>query len=322
MLRTVVLSEVKECRDVWRQHYPREQLTDLWEVRACFHRHFRRPLQFVVAMEGTATVGLLPLVQQEEEGRLVYFPGETWRGRTWLEQNRLIARDRQVLDALLREATGAGQVLDLRYLLPDEPLAADHHLDEVGYLFVPSEHGYDFDRYMTRFSGRSRKRLGRELAGFEAARPVFRLDEAGDLEEMVRLNLARFGADSYFADRLFLAGFMDLAALLRARGWLRVTTVLLDGEVAAVDVGCVYRRQYTLLAGGTASRFPGVAKLINLHHIRRACEEHLELVDFLCGEFAWKPMFHLSPRPLYQLADVGFPVPIPDATSLWSEVAP
>jgi hypothetical protein len=36
-----------------------------------------------------------------------------------------------------------------------------------------------------------------------------------------------------------------------------------------------------------------------LHHLRRACDERLDCVDFLCGDFAWKPLFHLRPRPLF-----------------------
>jgi hypothetical protein len=32
-----------------------------------------------------------------------------------------------------------------------------------------------------------------------------------------------------------------------------------------------------------------------------ACEQKLDRVDFLCGDFNWKAMFHLSPVPLYLL---------------------
>jgi len=74
---------------------------------------------------------------------------------------------------------------------------------------------------------------------------------------------------------------------LRGRGWLRMTTVTIDGEVATVDLGCIYRGAHTLLAGSTHEHFPGVAKLINIHHMRRACRERLRLVDFLCGDFSW-----------------------------------
>jgi hypothetical protein len=71
-----------------------------------------------------------------------------------------------------------------------------------------------------------------------------------------------------------------------------------------VDMGCVYQGVYTLLAGGTNSRYLGVAKLINFHHMQRACEEKLKRVDFLCGDFNWKKLFHLTPRPLYLMTNI------------------
>jgi CelD/BcsL family acetyltransferase involved in cellulose biosynthesis len=87
--------------------------------------------------------------------------------------------------------------------------------------------------------------------------------------------------------------------VVRAKGWLTVTTVLIGGKVAAVDVGCLREGVHLVLAGGTSGDFPGVAKLINLHHIETACAERYEEVDFLCGDFTWKKIFHLTPRPLY-----------------------
>jgi len=56
------------------------------------------------------------------------------------------------------------------------------------------------------------------------------------------------------------------------------------------------------VAGGTGGDFPGVAKLINFHHLEWACRQRLREVDFLCGEFNWKNRFHLTPRPLYKMS--------------------
>lgn len=71
--------------------------------------------------------------------------------------------------------------------------------------------------------------------------------------------------------------------------------------MAAVDIGAVWNGIYTVVAGGACSDFPGVAKLINFHHLEWACGQQLREVDFLCGEFNWKNRFHLTPRPLYQM---------------------
>jgi CelD/BcsL family acetyltransferase involved in cellulose biosynthesis len=82
---------------------------------------------------------------------------------------------------------------------------------------------------------------------------------------------------------------------------LRITTVLIGGRLAAVDMGAIWNGTYTVLAGGTDADFPGVAKLINLHHLEWACQQRMTMVDFLCGDFNWKERFHLTPRQLYQI---------------------
>jgi CelD/BcsL family acetyltransferase involved in cellulose biosynthesis len=131
---------------------------------------------------------------------------------------------------------------------------------------------------------------------------------------MVEMNISRFGVDSYFYDSRFRESFRSLANFLNAKEWLRFTTVLINGEPAAVDMGCIYRGVYTVMAGGTQSQYLGVAKLINLHHMQWACQQRLQRVDFLCGDFHWKKQFHLTPRPLFLLS--GFASEINQAANM------
>ena len=128
-----------------------------------------------------------------------------------------------------------------------------------------------------------------------------RRDVMEDVEIMFTLNLTSFGERSYFADGRFHRGFRDLVAWLAEQGYLGITTVLIEGTVAAVDVHAVYRNAATILAGGTHPDFPGVAKVINFAHIEWACQQKFAEVDFLCGEFGWKDRFHLTARPLHQI---------------------
>ena len=296
-----VVTALEECREVWERAIPEETITDLWEVRECFQRHFRRPAYFIVAEAAGRICGLLPLSWIEESLCYGYFPGETWENKTWLEQNRVPIRGDALLADLLSYCPSP---YHLRYLLPVDSIAEnDHVIDETGYLFVPAHYDYDIENYFQQFSHRSAKRIKRELAAIEDRGVRYRRDDTGDFEHLVRLNLRRFGTSSYFHDRRFLQSFRSLMDLLNDGGWLRLTTLMIGGEPAAVDLGCIYRGVYTLLAGGTHGGSPGVAKLINVYHMRRACEERLRLVDFLCGDFSWKRLFHLTPRPLYLLSN-------------------
>ena len=299
-IRTV--TDLEECRAIWREIMPRNCLTDLWEVRECFQNHFGNRPHFIVAEDVKGIQGLLPLSWIDEYGCYGFFPGETWQGKTWLEQNRIMCNGRYRLSDLL---SGCSQPYHLRYLTSLTGVSPEEaSVDEVGYLFLPPDHGYDMSNYLGEFSRKSRKNILRELAAIENLGVTYRYDDTGDFDLMVALSMERFGNQSYFFDPRFRESFRTLAGFLRGNGWLRFTTVLINDEPAAVDMGCVYRGVYTLLAGGTNSRYLGVAKLINFHHMQRACQERLDQVDFLCGDFNWKKLFHLTPRPLYLMTNV------------------
>lgn len=297
-----VVTDTAECRRLWENNIPAETIWDIWEFRECFHSEFKRPVSFLVIEDDNAVKGLLPLCWIEESKSRGYFPGETWKGKTWIEQNRILLRNNADLQMMLSHQP---EQYHLRYLLaPDHDLYEGQVQDETGYLFIPSNYDYNMENYFLQFSHKKAKQLKKEVAAFEEKGLTFRYDNPADFNIMVDLNLGRFGESSYFYDARFLNGFRNLLNYLMEKKWLRMTTVIVNEKVAAVDMGCIYNNDYTLLAGGTHQDFPGIAKLINLHHMQRACREKLRQVDFLCGDFSWKTLFHLTPRPLYLLSNV------------------
>ncbi len=293
------VTDPSRCRQLWEETVPDTGLFSLWDVRECFHRHYDYESCFLVARRNGETRGFLALSQIADYGYWGCFPGETYKGKTWLEQNPLITDSNDTTTELMDSCPCP---LHLRYL-EGHGLAngSSASIDEVGYLFRPADYGFNFENYLGVFSGKSRKKLSREVDAFTTSGVVFRYNDPADAERAFLLNLNAFGDGSYFADQRFLASFRSLLAFLHRRGLLRVTAVLVGGRLAAVDVGAVYRGVYTVLAGGTDPEFPGIAKLINFHHLEWACLHHLREVDFLCGDFGWKERFHLTPRALYQI---------------------
>lgn len=290
---------MEECRRLWIQK-PAACFFDEWWVREAFAESYMRPLYVLVAEAGGKPVGFLPLCWIEESRCFGCFPGETWRSKTWLEQNTLRASGWRAVRELLNAVPGDAH---LRYLSAEPWHVRENAIreDEVGYLFLPEQYGYDFDRYWQTFSRKSRKQLSAEMNAISSPGLSFRYDCPADAETMFRMNLEGFGSYSYFSDNRFLSSFETLMKRLLKRGMLRITTVLIGGRVAAVDIGAVWNRTYTVLAGGTSREFPGVAKVINFQHLKWACRERFDTVDFLCGDFGWKARFHLLPRPLYEL---------------------
>jgi hypothetical protein len=298
MLEVTVCKDLEKAAWLWQRHWPCSCLFDLWPVRACFQDQFNHRPHFIVATERGQFRGMVALSWIEEMNYFGHFPGELWQGQTWLEQNKIVAADSRVARALLDQVPEEARI---RYLSTgyDLPTACRVALDETGYLFFPAQYNHCFQAYYASFSGRTRKKMRGALERLKARGVQFRYNHWADLDEMFRLNLERYQGNSYFDDTRFLRAFERLAAWLSANNLLRITTVLVDGTVAAVDMGAVWNSTYSVMAGGTNAEFPDIAKLINLHHLEWACAQKINMVDFLCGEFNWKDSFRLAARPLY-----------------------
>jgi hypothetical protein len=314
MLNVDVCNDLEEAERLWLRHWPQECLFDLWPVRNCFQSQFNHDPYFIVASENRKFRGMLALSWIDEQRCFGHFPGEVWHGKTWLEQNKILASDPEVVSALVGHIPGMARV---RYLTDDPRLASDPSagVDETGYLFYPQQYDYSFPSYMQCFSGKSRKKMRSELNRLTAGGVSYRYDCFDDVADLFCMNLETFKSESYFYDARFLRAFESLVSWLHANRMLRVTAVLISGRTAAVDVGAVWNQTYTVLAGGTHPDFPGVAKLINFHHIEWACRQRFKEVDFLCGDFNWKNRFRLTARPLYKLIN------LPVAAAGWQEAA-
>ena len=272
----------------------------MWDVRACFHDQFKNPPFFIIAENNRGIQGLLALSWIDDTQCYGHFPGEIWQGKTWLEQNKIVAANTNIFKELIGHIPAYAS---LRYLTRESLRMSgqDPAIDETGYLFFPHRFAYSFNNYMQQFSGKSRKKLFREIDRLQSMGLTFRHDDMSDIPLLFRMNREAFGEWSYFRDARFLRSFEKLTTWLKGAGMLRVTTALIGGKVAAVDMGAVYNSVYTVLAGGTSPDFPGIAKVMNFHHLEWSCENHLSMVDFLCGNFGWKERFHLTPRPLFTI---------------------
>ncbi len=288
------------CRRIWERFWPKKCIFDLWPVRACFMKHYRRPLFFILAGKDQRESRLLALNWIEEEAVFGHFPGETWQGKTWLEQNKITGTGRQSLQMLLDHLP---EKCFVRYIDGDflPTWESDVSVDETGYLFFPEQYNFSFENYRNAFPRKSRKNIDREINRLHAQNVAFRHNHMADVGRMFEMNLSAFEEMSYFYDRRFFNAFIDLIAFLDQHNLLRLTSVTIGGRLAAVDVGALWNNTYTILAGGTDPDFPGVAKLINFHHIEWSCRQRLAAVDFLCGDFNWKSRFRLHPRPLYKI---------------------
>ena len=298
MLKKRIVSDLEECGALWNAFMEVRYVSDLWDFRLCFQRHFRHEPHFLVLEDRKGLYGILPLVYVADTETYVLYPGETWKGKTWLERTPIYCREPRAFSDLLLESP---ERTYLRYMEGGEGSALPGvEVDETGYLLYPPDLDFDVNEYYKRFSWKKLKAIKKEISAILGTRSSWHINRLSDYDLLVEMNLRSFGENSYFRDSRFTESFRDIIAFLDRRGWLRMVALEISGQTVAVDLAAIYKGGYVPFLGGTHLDFRGVAKVMNMHHIEFAMTEGLSRVDFLCGDFYWKKLWHLNPDPLYK----------------------
>lgn len=298
MFKKRFVTDPIECRTLWNALIPSRKVTDLWDFRHCFQSHYPSEPCFLLLEDRKGIVGMAPLSYSRELEMFVFFPGETWQGRTWLERTPLFLRERRYLKELLFSCPEGTY---LRYMeFPQAYPGLDIVIDETGYVLYPPAIHFDRDLFTKRFSSKKYKGILKTIQCITGENYILHVNRIEDFDLLLNMNLRRFEEYSYLADSRFRESFRDVMHYLHHRGLLRMVSLEIGGEIRAVDLGAIYKGVYTVFLGGTDPEIPGVAKVMNMHHIAYACSERMQKVDFLCGEFHWKKLWHLDPEPLYK----------------------
>lgn len=291
------VTDLEQCRLLWNDLIKAKYISDLWEFRHCFQRHFNAKPCFLVRKDRRGMAGMLPLSYLEDEGIFVFFPGETWKGKTWMERTPIFLRDGENLVDLLRACP---EGTHLRYMDPPSPTRnPELPVDEIGYVLYPGTFGFDMARYAKRFSSKKFKSLKKTVQSFTSEQSSFHINRLEDFDVLVDMSLQKFEEGSYLFDGRFRESFRDVMCFLKRKGWLHMVSLDIGGQTAAIDLGAIFNGTYTVFLGGTHPEFPGIAKAMNMYHVEFACMNKFRKIDFLCGDFHWKKLWHLDPEPLY-----------------------
>jgi hypothetical protein len=298
MMTKRVITDLAACKRLWDSFVQIVNLSDFWDFRFCFHKHYQHRLHFLTFEERQEVLAVLPLVHIPDKDIYVFFPGETWNGKTWLERTFVYCKRPQEIGHFL---SACPERTYLRYVdWDDAPAVSDFEIDEIGYVLRPQDFTYDLEAYYKRFTWKKLKAIKKEIASLLSPGSSWHINRLSDYHLLVNLNLGRFGDTSYFYDTRFTESFRDAMHMLAQRGWLRMVSLEIGGETVAVDMGALFNNTFVVFVGGTHPDFPGVAKVMNMQHIEFACQHRVSKVDFLCGDFYWKKLWHLDPQPLYK----------------------
>jgi hypothetical protein len=299
---------------LWHTLVRPKHIFDLWDFRICFHNHFRNRPFFFILEDKDGIAGLLPLSFVEDLDMFVFFPGEIWQGKTWLERTPVYFRNEAYLHELLNACP---ERTYLRYMeVQGDNDFPELAVDEIGYVLYQELMHFDMAQYWKRFSRKKYKDIIKTVSRITGDSKAFHINRLEDFDHLVHMSLTNFGPNSYLYDDRFRKSLRDVVDFLNRRGFLRMVSLEIRGERAAIDMGALFGNIYTVFLGGTHPDFLGVAKVMNTKHMEFACMEGISKVDFLCGDFHWKKLWHLDPEPLYKFVtpelmaeqDTDFPV--------------
>lgn len=287
------------CEKLWKTFIPARSVSDLWEFRMCFQKYFRNSFRFFVIEDRDTVSGMLPLSHIDHLDMNAFFPAETWNNKTWLERTPIYAENQDTFYELL---SSCPERTYLRYIDsiwgdPQEELETD----EIGYVLYPDLLDYDKDNYRRRFSNKKFKCIIKTVKSILEMGGSFHINRTADYDLLVEMSIERYGEESYLRDCRFRNSFRDIINFLLQKGYLRMVSLELDGKTVAVDIGALYRGVYTVFLGGVFSRVPGLPKVMNMYHIDYALNNRVFKLDFLCGDFNWKKLWHLDQEPLFKL---------------------
>lgn len=313
-MKTDIVRNLKQCERLWKTFVRPRNICDVWEVRCCFQKHFQWEPWFLILKDSKGIAGMLPLSYVADLDMFTLFPGEIWHQKTWMERTPIYVREEALLSDLLASCPDPAC---LRYLEVAKPCSIPGmETDEIGYVLYPPSFDCDIDLYYKRFSNKKIKSILKVVRSFSERPYALHFNRLNDFDYLEGLNLQRYGEDSYLYDPRLRAGFREMARFLQSEGLLHMVSIWIEGRPAAVDLGALYRGTYTVFLGGTDPEFAGIAKAINMHHIDFACNERLSKVDFLCGDFHWKRLWHLRAEPLFKFRTPSLLFDMPEESNM------
>ncbi len=259
--------------------------------------------RLVLCRNGSAVVGVLPLVQERAWPRALRFAGDASADRT----APLSSGDRTSVEQAMFTAAGlaASSILVLGHLEPaaaQAPALRNLHQVRARPARLPYATIADgWDAYLARRSRNFRADLKRKERSLRAEHTVeFRRTHAeheleGDLAAFFRLHDQRWeprGGSTSSTDRV-RAFLKDVSARARAAGWLRLWQLTADGEPAASFLGWSLGPTYSYYLAGfdpkLSKHSPGTVLLA--HTIRDAIADGCSRYDLLLGDEQYKERF-------------------------------
>jgi len=288
-LRIEVISNINSCFKLWQEFSPRKTLFDVWEFRLAFYEAYKYKPCFLLLKNQSEQLALLPLWYEDDKMRYSWFGGD------WQEEVRFFTKHPKYIPFLLSSAPSP---LLLNAISQDsaEPLKRKIRLevDEPKYVLALDEFE-DHKDYLMAIKKKTRHNLRRNRREIQRQNPRIVINNFSDFDHLVRLSKERFkqkSEETDWEDPRRVEAFRQVIRLAGKSYNVRMISVLIEGEIAGVDLIALFNGcYYTLRCGYNVKDYPGIGSFINLFEIDDAIRLGTKKIDFLQDSYEWKHKF-------------------------------
>lgn len=303
-----IVTDIKECQQLWNKFSPQETLYDSWDFRLAFNLAYNFNTHFIVLYHHQIQVGLLPL--QYESVKKYY----EWFGGYWQEHNNFWVTEERHLPVLMSLIP---EPVVLRAINPQQLQQIQNHA-LLNFEIVSDDPNYSLDLtnlesgqdFLKNLKKKTRYNIKKDWIRISELEPKIIYDRFEDMSVLIELNTQRFldkGEDPACLDTRHAQALKNVVifGMESQEFQVRMITIEIENKIAVVDLIAIYKNIYYPLKGGSDLRkFSGIGNFVNLFEINDACEMKMERIDFLQASGGWKTHW-FEPKTLMVLKTVG-----------------
>lgn len=290
-----IVSEIESCFELWKEFSPQKTLFDTWEFRFAFWLGYKHKPYFLLLKNQLENLAFLPLWYEKNKKK--YF----WFGSWWQEENKFFTKDPALTPILLSlapkplllNAISLSSISKVRELI-------NFQKDDLKYI-LNLEGLKSSEDYLMKLKKNRRRNLRKDRNRILKQNPKIVINNFSDFEHLVRLSKERFaqkGEKTDWEDPKRMETFRQIIKLAGKSYQVRMITVLIDNQIAGVDLIALFNNcYYTLKCGYNVKDFSGIGNFVNLFEIDDAISLGMKKIDFLQNNYQWKNKL-FTPVPL------------------------
>ncbi|MFH2021527.1 MAG: GNAT family N-acetyltransferase [archaeon] len=286
---------VKNCKAIWESLSTKDNYTDIWDYRYAFAKGYGNKPIFYCAKYRGKIIACVPIEHHRKDDLYFLFGGGDWN-----ENLRILADDKYSKESVPYLLDNIPRNSRIIFLTKEDSMLSKKILPFEPTYYVDLESiGFDHEKFLDRMDSHKQRKIRSELKKIDTINPFIASDKFEDFDEMVKLNIKRFGKDSSFADKGFIRAFHNLLKHKTLKRYLSSLSVYISGKLKAYALMLEYNGTLTYLQGGNDTDIPNIAKYLSFRVLLEGTRRKASKVYYMSDDCGWKEHWRLDKEMQY-----------------------